>query len=82
MRMIQVQHLLRIIEQVDLIMPANESAEFYSYQAYQQPPVIQLPEQLLDLWDQNMIGAGVGDLRLFGVRIKIGIADLHADHSR
>lgn len=81
-RLVEVNHFLGIIEEVDLVVAWDQVRETHAHEPDQHAPVVELRKEFFDLLQEHVIGAGVGNAGLFGDGIEVGIAQFHRNATR
>lgn len=74
-----MQYLPGYLEQIDLVSPGDQVGEANAYEADQLAALIEVMEDGFYFFQKDIVRIGIRDAPLFGIDLKIGVADLYGD---
>lgn len=77
--LIQGDHFFRVFEKIHLMKPMHQPGKSDTDQSDPHSSGIDLLEQFKDISEKGMVRRSIGYPALFGLRIEIGISDLHGN---
>jgi len=75
-RLVEVEDLLAVFEEVHLVSSTDQVTETYAQQPHQHAAFVQLVEEFPGDGHQRMVVGGIGDTALHGMGVEVGVAQL------